>query len=223
MNIAGLIDHSLLRADATVEDIKRLCDEAKRFGFCSVCVNPFFVPLAKDMLSGSGVKVTTVVGFPLGMTLTKVKVYEAIEAVLSGADEIDLVMNIGMAKSGWWDPVRRDISDVVSATKGAIHKVIIETCYLDREEKIRASEIVLASGAEFVKTSTGFGPGGATEDDVRLIKGVVKDGCGIKASGGIKTLSHVKGLLEAGATRIGTSAGVAIMEEYLKSSTQAYS
>jgi len=223
MNIAGLIDHSLLRADATVEDIKRLCDEAKRFGFCSVCVNPFFVPLAKDMLSGSGVKVTTVVGFPLGMTLTKVKVYEAIEAVLSGADEIDLVMNIGMAKSGWWDPVRKDISDVVSATKGAIHKVIIETCYLDREEKIRASEIVLASGAEFVKTSTGFGPGGATEDDVRLIKGVVKDGCGIKASGGIKTLSHVKGLLEAGATRIGTSAGVAIMEEYLKSSTQAYS
>lgn len=221
MNIAGLIDHSLLRADATVDDIKRLCDEAKRFGFCSVCVNPFFVPLAKDMLSRSGVKVTTVVGFPLGMTLTRVKVYEAIEAVLSGADEIDLVMNIGMARSGQWGYVKKDISDVVSATKGAIHKVIIETCYLDREEKIKASEIVLASGAEFVKTSTGFGPGGASQDDVRLIKSVVKDGCGIKASGGIKTLSHVKELLEAGATRIGTSAGVVIMEEYLKSSTQA--
>ncbi len=221
MNIAGLIDHSLLRADATVDDIKRLCDEAKRFGFCSVCVNPFFVPLSKDMLSRSGVKVTTVVGFPLGMTLTRVKVYEAIEAVLSGADEIDLVMNIGMARSGQWGYVKKDISDVVSATKGAIHKVIIETCYLDREEKIKASEIVLASGAEFVKTSTGFGPGGASQDDVRLIKSVVKDGCGIKASGGIKTLSHVKELLEAGATRIGTSAGVVIMEEYLKSSTQA--
>lgn len=221
MNIAGLIDHSLLRADATVDDIKRLCDEAKRFGFCSVCVNPFFVPLAKDMLSRSGVKVTTVVGFPLGMTLTRVKVYEAIEAVLSGADEIDLVMNIGMARSGQWGYVKKDISDVVSATKGAIHKVIIETCYLDREEKIKASEIVLASGAEFVKTSTGFAPGEASQDDVRLIKTVVKDGCGIKASGGIKTLSHVKELLEAGATRIGTSAGVVIMEEYLKSSTQA--
>ncbi|GAB4416122.1 MAG: deoxyribose-phosphate aldolase [Thermodesulfovibrionales bacterium] len=210
-NIARLIDHSLLKPDATEDDIRRLCDEAKQYGFFSVCINPSFITLARGLLMGSGVKVTTVIGFPLGMTLTRVKVYEAIEAVLSGADEIDLVMNIGMARSGQWGYVKKDISDVVSATRGAIHKVIIETCYLDREEKIKASEIVLASGAEFIKTSTGFGPGGASTDDIRLIKTVVKDGCGIKAAGGIKTLSQVMKLIEAGATRIGTSAGVRIV------------
>lgn len=210
-DIARLIDHSLLRPDASAADIRRLCSEAKEYGFFSVCINPFYVPMAKDMLSGSGVKVTAVIGFPLGMNATDVKVYEAIGASLSGADEIDIVMNIGMARSGQWDAVRKDISDIIMAAKGIVRKIIIETCYLNRQEKIKAVEMVLAAGAEFVKTSTGFGPAGATIDDVKLIKTIVKESCGIKASGGIKTIDHVIELIRAGATRIGTSNGVEIV------------
>jgi deoxyribose-phosphate aldolase len=184
-----------------------------RFGFHSVCVNPFFVPEANALLSESGVKVTTVIGFPLGMTFTQVKVYEAMEAVLRGSEELDIVMNIGMAKSGRWRDVQKDISDVISATKGIVHKVIIEACYLTREEKGEASRMVLEAGAGFVKTSTGFGPGGATVGDIHLVRSVVKGRCGIKASGGIKSLGQVREFIAAGATRIGTSSGVAIMEE----------
>jgi deoxyribose-phosphate aldolase len=212
-DIAQLIDHTLLKPDATKGDIRRLCEEAVRFGFHSVCVNPFFVPETSVILSGSGVKVTTVIGFPLGMTLTNVKVYEAMEAVLRGSEELDIVMNIGMAKSGRWRDVQKDISEVISATKGIIHKVIIEACYLVREEKGEASRMVLEAGAEFVKTSTGFGPGGATVEDVHLVRSVVKGRCAIKVSGGIKSLKQVREFIAAGATRIGTSSGVAIMEE----------
>jgi len=211
--IAQLIDHTLLKPDATMDEIKRLCEEAVRFGFHSVCVNPFFVPETSAILSGSGVKVTTVIGFPLGMTLTHVKVYEAMESVLRGSEELDIVMNIGMAKSGRWRDVQKDISDVISATKGVVHKVIIEACYLAREEKGEASRMVLETGAEFVKTSTGFGSGSATVEDVRLVRSVVKERCGIKASGGIRSLRQVREFIAAGATRIGTSSGVAIMEE----------
>ena len=211
--IAQLIDHTLLKPDATMGEIKRLCEEAVRFGFHSVCVNPFFVPETNTILSGSKVKVTTVIGFPLGMTLTHVKVYEAMESVLRGSEELDIVMNIGMAKSGRWRDVQKDISDVISATKGVVHKVIIEACYLAREEKGEASRMVLETGAEFVKTSTGFGSGSATVEDVRLVRSVVKERCGIKASGGIRSLRQVREFIAAGATRIGTSSGVAIMEE----------
>lgn len=211
LNIAKLIDHTLLRPDATVDDIRRLCDEALQYGFYSVCVNPFFVPMVKEMLSGSEVKVTTVIGFPLGMTDTNAKVYEAVEALNNGVDEIDMVMNIGMARTGRWDIVKKDIFDVICAAKGIVHKVIIETCYLSRDEKIKATATVIETGAEFVKTSTGFGPSGASVDDVKLIKSIVKDSCGIKASGGIKTLAQAKELIEAGATRIGTSSGVRIV------------
>jgi deoxyribose-phosphate aldolase len=210
-DIAKLIEHTLLFPHATIDEVWKLCEEALEFGFHSVCVNPFFIPVARDMLSGSDVKVTTVVGFPLGMSLSRAKVYEAIEAALNGCDEIDVVMNVGMAKEGRWDIVVKDISDIVSATTGIVRKVIIETCFLDTDEKKRASQSVVEAGAEFVKTSTGFGPGGATEEDVRLIKSVVRDSCGIKASGGIKTLDQVVRLVEAGAARIGTSAGVRII------------
>ena len=211
--IAQLIDHTLLKPDATVAKIKGLCEEAVRFGFHSVCVNPFFVSEVKPILSGSGVKVATVIGFPFGMTITQVKVYEAMESVARGSEELDIVINIGLAKAGRWRDVQKDISDVISATKGVVHKVIIEACYLTREEKCEVSRMVLESGGEFVKTSTGFGPGGATVGDIHLIRSVVNDRCGIKASGGIKSLTQVKEFIAAGATRIGTSSGVAIMEQ----------
>lgn len=211
--IAGIIDHSLLKPTAISEDIKKLCNEARQYGFYSVCINPFFVSMAKEFLSGSDVKISTVIGFPFGMTLPEVKVYEAVEAVSSGADELDIVMNIGMAKIGKWDIVKNDISDIISATKGVIHKIIIETCYLSHDEKIKASNVMIEAGAEFIKTSTGFGTGGATVEDVRLIKSVAGDACKIKAAGGIKNLFQVREMIKAGAARIGTSAGVAIIIE----------
>ncbi len=211
--IAGIIDHSLLKPTAASEDIKKLCDEARQFEFYSVCINPFFVSMAKELLSGSDVKITTVVSFPFGMTLPEAKAYEAAKAVSAGADELDIVMNIGMAKTGRWDIVKNDISDVISATKGRIRKIIIEACYLNNAEKIKATETVLESGAEFIKTSTGFGTGGATVEDIRLIKSIAGNACKIKAAGGIKTLSQIKDMISAGAERIGTSSSVDIMKE----------
>ena len=174
--------------------------------------------MAKELLKDSNVRVATVIGFPLGMTLTEVKVYEAMNALLLGADEIDIVINIGALKSGDWETVRKDISDVIMATKGLIHKTIIETCYLDDNEKRRAVEIALEVGSEFIKTSTGFGPLGARVRDIRLIKSIVGDAAGIKAAGGIRTLKQVLSMLKAGATRIGTSAGVRIVREIARSS-----
>jgi len=217
-DIAGLIEHTLLRPDASYADIPPLCGEARQFGFHSVCVNPSFIRMAKELLRASNVKMTTVIGFPLGMTLTEVKVFEAMQARLLGADEIDIVINIGALKSGDWATVRKDISDVIMATKGIVHKTIIETCLLDDDQKNRVVEIALEAGSEFIKTSTGFGPRGAKVRDIRLIKDIVGDAAGIKAAGGIRTLRQVQSMLDAGATRIGTSAGVKILRELADSS-----
>ena len=215
-NIAGLIDHTLLRPDATYADIKRLCEEAIQFGFCSVCINSCFIKQAKELLHGSNVRVATVIGFPLGMTLTEAKVFEAMNASLLGADEINIVVNIGALKSGDLDTVKKDLSDVIIATRGIIHKTIIETCYINDNEKKKVVEIALGAGSELIKTSTGFGTQGAKISDIRLIKGIVRDAAGIKAAGGIRTLQQVIDMLNAGATRIGTSAGVKIMREFKK-------
>ncbi|MFN3396655.1 MAG: deoxyribose-phosphate aldolase [Thermodesulfovibrionales bacterium] len=204
-DLAKVIDYSLLKPEATLDDIKRLCEEAKRFGVYSICINPSFITIARDLLRGSDVKISSVIGFPLGMTLSQVKVYEAIEATLKGADELDIVMNIGMARSGNWDYVKGEISDIIYATKGVIHKIIIEACLLLREEKIKAAETVIEAGAEFIKTSTGFSRSGATVEDVRLLKSVAGNRCKIKAAGGIKSLQQVIEMIEAGASRIGTS------------------
>ena len=211
--IARSIDHTLLRSDATHEDIENLCKEAFDFGFHSVCISPFFVKIAKEALKDSEVQLTTVIGFPLGSTLTDVKVFEAMNVALLGADELDIVINIGALKSGDWKTVRKDLSDVIMATRGLIHKAIIEICYLNQDEKKKAVMTALDAGSEFIKTSTGFGPKGAEIEDVRLIKSLVGDKAGIKAAGGIRTLKQVVDFIEAGATRIGTSSGVGIMKE----------
>lgn len=215
LNIAQFIDHTLLKPDATEKDIFNLCNEAKEYSFFSVCVHPHYIKLAKDALSGTSIKVSTVIGFPLGMTHTHVKIYESMESVLAGADELDIVINIGRAKAHDWDSVEREISDIVTAVPETIHKIIIETCYLSDDEKRRASMSAMNAGAAFIKTSTGFGPAGAAIDDVRLIRDVTGGTIGIKASGGIKILKDVMGLIEAGATRIGTSSGVGIMKEFI--------
>lgn len=211
--IAAAIDHTLLKATATSEQIKMLCAEAKEYAFKSVCVNPYWVPLCARELAGSNVLIATVVGFPLGANSTSIKVEEARRAVAEGALEIDMVINIGKAKEGDWDAVRNEIAAVVQASKPAIVKTIIETCYLTQEEKVAACRAAVAAGAAFVKTSTGFGTGGATVEDVRLMKETVGDAAQVKASGGIKTYEEAIAMLEAGATRIGASAGVAIMKE----------
>lgn len=212
-DIARLIDHTLLKPYATETDIYKLCDEAKKYGFFSVCIHPFFVKYAREMLSGSDVKVSAVIGFPLGMTLDRVKIFEAVETSLLGADELDIVMNLGAAKANKWDAVKKEISDIVTATPDVIHKVIIETCYLTDDEKTKASLAVLEAGAEFIKTSTGFAPAGAVIGDVAIIKAVTRGKIGIKAAGGIRTLKDVLSFVEAGASRIGTSSGVDIMSE----------
>jgi deoxyribose-phosphate aldolase len=212
-DIASIIDHTNLRADTTEKDIIQLCNEAITYGFFSVCIHPSFLRKAAEELSGRGPRVSTVIGFPLGLTLTQVKVYEAVEAVLNGADELDMVINPGWARSDEWGAVEKEISDIVAATPGVIHKVIIETCYLSDSQKKRAAQAVIDSGGEFVKTSTGFAPAGAVVDDVALLRTVTKDAVGIKAAGGIEHVKDVRAFLNAGATRIGTSSGVQIMKE----------
>ncbi len=211
--IARFIDQSLLIPRATEADIIKLCKTAIKYNFYSVCVNPYFVPLCNALLKGHETKVTTVIGFPLGMTVKDAKIYEANQAVLYGADELDIVMNIGAAKSGNWDYVGEEILEIISSTKSAVHKVIIETCYLTEEEKIVATKVASLFGAKFIKTSTGFGTKGATIKDVKLIKKIVGDRAEVKAAGGIKTLSQVLQFIKAGAARIGTSAGIEIMKE----------
>ncbi|WP_425061453.1 deoxyribose-phosphate aldolase [Sporomusa carbonis] len=211
MNLASYIDHTLLKPEASVEDIIRLCEEAARYKFAAVCVNPIYVDLAAHHLAGTGVKTATVIGFPLGATFTAAKVLEAREVVLRKASELDMVINISAAKAGLWDIVEYDIRQVIEAADGAAVKVIIETCLLNDEEKRRACEAVLAAGAQFVKTSTGFSRGGATVEDVTLFKQVAGDKIGIKAAGGIRTRAQALELITAGATRLGTSAGVTIM------------
>ncbi len=213
MDIAKLIDHSMLRPDVTEVDIIRLCEEAGEYGFYSVCVHPYFIKIARDVLFKTHVKTAAVIGFPMGMNLPEVKIYEAMESVMKGADELDIVMNSGMAKSNDWDGLEKEISDIVTATPGALHKVIIEACYLTDDEKKRACLAIMNAGAGFVKTSTGLGLSGAEVADIELIKSVTKGKVGIKAAGGIKTLKDVMSFVNAGATRIGTSSGVDIMKE----------
>ncbi|GAV25090.1 2-deoxyribose-5-phosphate aldolase [Carboxydothermus islandicus] len=215
-DIAQRIDHTLLKATATYTDIEKLCQEAKQFNFKSVCVNPVFVPFAFQILKDTEIKVCTVIGFPLGATSTAVKAFETSWAVDNGATEIDMVINIGALKAGRYDEVLTDIKEVVSAAKGknpnVVVKVIIETCYLTDEEKIKACELAVEAGADFVKTSTGFGTGGATVEDVRLMKRTVGEKAEVKASGGIRSLADAIKMIEAGATRLGTSSGVLIMQ-----------
>src|SRR5271156_4022652 len=213
--IARLIDHTILKADASRDEVEKVCEEALRYEFASVCVNPWNVPQAADILRGSEVKVCATVGFPLGATLPEVKVFETQRAIFHGAQEIDMVINIGALKSGQLAVVESDIRGVVDASHagGAICKVIIETCLLSKDEKIRASLAAKNAGADFVKTSTGFSTAGATPDDVRLIRETIGSGTGIKAAGGVRTLGDLYRMVEAGATRIGASAGVKIVEE----------
>lgn len=216
-DMAKMIDHTYLKPTATVEDIKNLCLEAREYEFASVCVNPIFVPLASKLLNNTSVKVTTVVGFPLGANTTETKAFETRNAIKNGAQEIDMVMNIGAFKSKAYDLVQADIKAVVDATKTAgvtsdiIVKVIIETCYLDDDEIIKACELAKAAGADFVKTSTGFGPEGAKEDHISLMRKTVGREIGVKASGGIRDFKKALAMLDAGANRIGASAGVEIV------------
>ena len=213
--IARLIDHTLLKPDATRDEIRKLCEEALQYQFASVCVNPWNLAQAAELLRGSAVKVCTVVGFPLGATLPEVKVFEAQKSIERGAQEIDMVVNIGALKSGLLDAVRADIHGVVKASHlgAALCKVIIETCLLSRDEKIQSSLAAKNAGADFVKTSTGFSTAGATPDDVRLIRETIGADTGIKAAGGVRTLEDLQKMVEAGATRIGASAGVKIIQQ----------
>ncbi|MDH5438364.1 MAG: deoxyribose-phosphate aldolase [Candidatus Bathyarchaeota archaeon] len=214
--LAKLIDYTLLKPDATKDDIKRLCEEAKKYGFWSVCVNPTYVSLANDILRETDVKVCSVVGFPLGANTPEVKALEAERAVNDGASEIDMVINIGALKSRDYELVEEDIRKVVErakARKDTVVKVIIETGLLTEDEKVLACRLVKESGADFVKTSTGFNAPGATVHDVKLMRSVVGSNFGLKASGGIKTHRDATKLIEAGANRIGTSSGVAIIGE----------
>lgn len=214
-DIASLIDHTLLKPDATADQIAQLCYEAKKYNFASVCVNPVNVKLCADLLKGTPVKVCAVVGFPLGATQPDVKAYEALDAIRDGACEIDMVINVGALKAGDYDLVERDIEAVVNTchANGAICKVIIEAALLTNEEKIKACQLAKKAGADFVKTSTGFGPGGATVEDVALMRQVVGPEMGVKAAGGIRDLESLKKMVRAGATRIGASASVKIMQE----------
>ena len=212
-DLGSYIDHTLLKPEATPEDIDRLSDEAVEYGFASVCVNPVWVRRAAARLKGSAVKVTSVVGFPLGAHAPEIKALEARRALRDGAREIDMVINIGALKAGDYDLVRKDIARVAEACRevGAICKVIIEAALLSDEEKVIASRLAQQAKAHFVKTSTGFGPGGAQVFDVGLMREAVGPGMGIKAAGGIKTRQQVQDLIEAGATRIGASAGITIV------------
>ncbi|MFD0589566.1 deoxyribose-phosphate aldolase [Paenibacillus sp. GCM10027627] len=210
--VASMIDHTILKADATKSDIIEICKEAREHQFATVCVNAGWVKLAATELQGSGVGITTVVGFPLGATTTASKAFEAEQAISEGATEVDMVLNIGLLKSGDWEGVERDVAGVVAACKGkAALKVILETGLLTDEEKVTACEICVRAGADFVKTSTGFGKGGATAEDIALMRRTVGPELGVKASGGVRDLETALLMLRSGATRIGASASVAIV------------
>ena len=212
--LAKMIDHTQLKPIATKDDIIKLCEEAKTHHFACVCVNPYYVSLASNLLKESDVKVCTVIGFPLGATTTETKAFEATEALRNGAHELDMVINLSALKSGDHDSVLQDISRVVGIAKkhNAIIKVIIETCYLTNEEKVKACTLAKDAKADFVKTSTGFGPSGAKEEDVELMRRTVGPNVGVKAAGSISNLDKAIKMIEAGATRIGASRGVTIIE-----------
>jgi deoxyribose-phosphate aldolase len=212
-NIAAMIDHTLLKPDATRQQIETLCQEAREHHFFSVCVNPTWVSTSKELLTGSGVKVCTVIGFPLGATTSETKAFEAKNAIEHGAEEVDMVINIGALKDKNDDFVEKDIHAVVEAAKGkALTKVIIETSLLTQEEKVRACELSVKAGADYVKTSTGFSSGGATVDDIALMRKTVGPNIGVKASGGVRNTEDTEKMIEAGATRIGASSGIAILK-----------
>ena len=210
--IAAMIDHTLLKAFATEEQIRKLCAEARENRFASVCVNPAYVPLAAGALRGSDVKVCTVIGFPLGANTSETKAFEARDAIAKGAQEVDMVINVGALKSGDMEYVEKDIKAVVDAANGTLVKVIIETCYLTDEEKTAVCKAAERAGADFVKTSTGFGTGGAKPEDVALMRAAVSERVNVKASGSIRSYEDAMAVVAAGAGRIGTSAGVAIVE-----------
>jgi deoxyribose-phosphate aldolase len=207
MNLSDYIDHTNLKATATLTDIKKLCQEAKAFGFYAVCVNGCHVPMAKQELEGSEVKLAAVIGFPLGAMSTEAKVFEAKDCVEQGADEIDMVINLGWLKSNKLNWVRDEIQAIKNAIGNKVLKVILETCYLTDDEKVMACNLAMEAGADFVKTSTGFGTGGATFDDVILMKKTVGDKAKIKASGGVKDKATALKYIELGVSRIGTSSG----------------
>ncbi|MGL5020654.1 MAG: deoxyribose-phosphate aldolase [Mycoplasmatales bacterium] len=211
MKLNKYIDHTVLKADATIDDITQLCNEAKEYDFASVCINPTWVSTASKLLNDSNVLVCTVIGFPLGANTSATKAFETSDAIKNGAQEIDMVINIAALIHGDYDLVFNDIKAVVDAANGITVKVIIETCLLNDEQKIAACNIILKAGAQFVKTSTGFSTGGATKNDVELFKSIVKEDCLIKAAGGVRTLEDAKVMIEAGANRIGTSGGVYIV------------
>ncbi len=211
VNLASYIDHTLLKATATAADIRQLCAEAREHSFYAVCVNPVYVPLAAAELAGSGVKVATVCGFPLGALLPEQKAVEARLSVEAGADEVDMVIHIGAALEGDWEAVKADIRTVRRAIPESVLKVIIETSYLNDEQKRAVTEAAITGGADFVKTSTGFATGGATVEDVRLMAEVIAGRAHIKAAGGVRTPADARAMIEAGATRLGTSGGVALV------------
>ena len=213
MELNKYIDHTLLKPEATKEQITKLCQEARQYDFASVCVNTCYVPLAKQLLAGSDVKVCCVVGFPLGAMDTVSKAFEAKTAVANGAQEVDMVINIGALKDKDYDYVTKDIAAVVEASKPAIVKVIIEACLLTDEEKVEACKCSMNAKAEFVKTSTGFSTHGATPEDVALMKKTVGNVCKVKAAGGVRSYDDAMKMIEAGADRLGCSAGIKVMEE----------
>lgn len=211
--LAKFIDHTILKPEASESQVRRICEEALKYNFASVCVNPCHVPLVSSLLKGSSVKVCTVIGFPLGANSSKVKAFETSEAIKDGAEEVDMVINIGKLKDGDYEYVKEDIKAVVEAAKGkALTKVIIETCLLTDEEKAAACKLAKEAGADFVKTSTGFSSGGATEGDISLMRETVGEHMGVKASGGVRSYEDAVKMIEAGATRIGASASIAICE-----------
>lgn len=212
MKINQYIDHTILKADATQEKVQAIIDEAKKYEFASVCINPTWVAFAAEQLKDEVSKVCTVIGFPLGANTSEVKAFEATDAIKKGADEVDMVINIGAAKDGKWDLVESDIAAVNAVKDGRILKVIIETSLLTDEEKVKACQAAQRAGADFVKTSTGFSTAGAKVEDVKLMRETVGPDMGVKASGGIRNLEDAKAMIEAGANRLGCSSGVAIME-----------
>lgn len=210
--LAKMIDHTLLRADATRNELTKLTEEAKEYQFASVCVNPGWVSYAAEQLKGTGVDICTVIGFPLGASTSETKAFETKDAIAKGATEVDMVINIGALKDGNDDAVEQDIRAVVEAAAGTLVKVIIETCLLTDDEKVRACQAAVRAGANFVKTSTGFSTGGATPEDIALMRRTVGPDIGVKASGGVRSLEDMQKMIEAGATRIGASSGVKIMQ-----------
>lgn len=207
------IDHTLLKADATKDKIVTLCEEAKEYDFASVCVNSYWVPTCAELLKGTDVKVCTVIGFPLGAMSSKAKAFETSDAIANGAGEVDMVLNIGEMKAGNYDAVRADVKAVVDAADGHCVKVILENCLLTKEEIVKACELCVEAGATFVKTSTGFSTSGATPEDVKLMKDTVGDKCKVKAAGGVRCYEDMEKMVTAGADRIGTSAGVKLMQK----------